>query len=158
MMQEIKRVVDSIHPAPGFQMIFMTPHQAILNRIRNQFDDFHFAYDREIPAVGIVNYMMFTTTPNAMDFKNDFAGIGLPIHELSPKLTPWEIYQHILSYDFKIRDGYLKSNSKYIKMISWTFNDAKKIRCLIHLGVDGIVTDKPKLLRKIALELGKKLD
>ena len=32
------------------------------------------------------------------------------------------------------------------------------MRCLINLGVDGIVTDKPKALRKIALDMGKILD
>ena len=44
---------------------------------------------------------------------------------------------------------------KYINIISWTFNDEKKIKCLINLGVDGIVTDKPKMLREIALSMGK---
>jgi len=158
MLKEIKRIVGGMNPAPRFQFIFTTPHQEVLNGVKNQFDDFLFSYDREIPAVGVINYHRFTTIPQAMEYKNRFAGIGLPIYVGSPTLSPWEIYQHILTLDFKIRDGYIKSNSKYIKMISWVFNDVKKMRCLIHLGVDGIVTDQPKLLRRIALELGKVLD
>ena len=69
-----------------------------------------------------------------------------------------KIYQFVLTRDFSLRDDYKKISSNYIKIISWTFNDEKKMRCLIHLGVDGIVTDKPKLLRRIALDLGKILD
>ena len=37
-------------------------------------------------------------------------------------------------------------------------NKQKKIKCLINLEVDGIVTDKPKMLREIALNMGKVLD
>ncbi|GJL78511.1 MAG: glycerophosphoryl diester phosphodiesterase [Nitrospinaceae bacterium] len=158
MLQAIKNGVDRMHPPPGFDLIFVTPHEEILNRVKHQFSDFLFSYDREIPAVGITNYHRFTSVPHAMQFKNRFAGIGLQMHTGSPILSPWEIYQHILTMDFKIRDNYQKSDSNYIKMISWTFNDEEKLWCLIHLGVDGIVTDRPGTLRRIALELGKVLD
>jgi glycerophosphoryl diester phosphodiesterase len=55
----------------------------------------------------------------------------------------------------KIRDNYKNATSTHINIISWVFNDKKKIKCLINLGVDGIVTDKPKMLREIALDMGK---
>lgn len=158
MLKEIKRIVDGIGPAPGFQMIFMTAHENVLKLARKEFDEFLFSYDREITAIGITNYQRFTTIPKAMSFNNRYASIGLPLHNSSPTLSPWEIYQHVLTKDFSLRDDYKKINSNYIKIISWTFNDEKKMRCLIHLGVDGIVTDQPNLLRKIALDLGKVLD
>ena len=161
MLEEIRRVLGDIDPAPRFQLVLLTPHLEILNRVRNQFDDFLFSYDREIPPVGITNYYRFTTVPSAMDFKNRVASIGSPIDtSLSDHLTPdpWLVYKFILTLDFRIRDNYKKSTSNYIKIISWTFNDEKKMRCLINLGVDGIVTDKPKMLRRIALDMGKILD
>lgn len=158
MLRQIKRIIDSLEPRPVFQSIFLTPHKEVLSLVKNQFDDFTFSYDREIPPIGIINYHRFTSIPGAMELKNSFASIGLPIHSGSPTLDPWEIYQHILTLDFTMRDNYKKGTANYIKIISWTFNDEKKIRCLIHLGVDGIVTDKPKMLRKVALEMGKTLD
>ena len=158
MLREIKKIIDGKKKAPRFQMIFMTPHDNVLKLVRSEYDEFSFAYDREIPAVGIINYHRFTTVPKAMQFKNGFAGIGLPIHDSSPVLSPWKIYQHVLTKDFSLRDDYQKRDSQYTKIISWNFNDEKKMWCLIQLGVNGIVTDKPKLLRKIALDLGKVLD
>jgi hypothetical protein len=96
-----------------------------------------------------------------MDFKNSFASIGFlappSIHEPFTQ-DPWLVYKYILTLDFRIRDNYKKNTSNYIKIISWTFNDEKKIRCLINLGVDGIVTDNPKMLRRIALDMGKNID
>ncbi len=142
-------------------MVFSIPYKDALRKIKNQFSDFIFSFDKEIPFVGVVNYHRFTTIPRAMELKNSFAEIGLATQSdlaSPPVLDPWVIYQHILSLDFKIRDNYLESTSKYIKMISWTFNDEKKMRCLINLGIDGIVTDRPDILRNLALDMGKKLD
>ena len=39
---------------------------------------------------------------------------------------------------------YLKS--KDIKIMVWTINDVETFKYLIQLNVDGIITDKPKLL------------
>jgi len=161
MLKKMRLVIGSIYPTPRFQFIVSTPHKEVLDLIRNRFEEFSFSYDREIPPTGIINYHGFTTIPSAMGFKNSFAGIGFPIHAGLPNSStpdPWLTYKYILTLDFKIRDGYQKSSSNYIKIISWTFNDEKKMRCLINLGVDGIVTDNPKMLRKIALDMGKILD
>jgi glycerophosphoryl diester phosphodiesterase len=164
MLNEIKRVLGNIHPYPHFQFVLLTPHKEILNLIRNQFKEFSFSFDREIFPTGITNYHSFTTVPIAMDFKNSFASIGLPIHvgtpphPAPPGPDPWLIYKYILTMDFRLRDNFKKSTSNYIKIISWAFNDEKKMRCLINLGVDGIITDRPKILRRIALDMGKTVD
>ena len=136
----------------------MTPHKEVLSLIKKRFDEFQFSYDREIPSVGVINYHSFTTVPTAMDFHNKFASIGFPSHisySDSSLLDPWLVYKFILTLDFRIRDNYKISTSNYIKIISWNFNEEKKIRCLINLGVDGIVTDNPKLLRSIAVDMGR---
>ncbi len=161
MLEEIRRIVGGMNPAPRFQVILLTPYKEVLNRVRKKFDEFLFSFDREIPPVGVVNYHGFTTVPSAMDLENSYASIGFPLAETipeNPTPDPWLVYKFILTLDFRIRDNYKKSTSNYIKIISWTFNDEKKMRCLINLGVDGIVTDNPKALRKIALDMGKILD
>ena len=161
MLEEIKKIISGIHPAPRFQWILLTPHNEVLNLVRNKFDEFLFSYDREIPPVGVINYHRFTTVPIAMNFNNSFASIGFPVRvslTAPPTPDPWLVYKFILTLDFRIRDMYKKSTSNYIKIISWTFNDEKKMRCLINLGVDGIVTDQPKMLRRIASDMGKIID
>ena len=94
-----------------------------------------------------------------MNFKNKFSSIGFPRYSSATesKLDPWTVYKFVLTLDLKLRDNYKNATSNYINIISWTFNDEKKIKCLINLGVDGIVTDKPKKLREIALKMGKVL-
>ena len=44
-------------------------------------------------------------------------------------------------------------HSRGLKIMIWTINDIKTFKYLIDLGVDGIITDKPKLLFKTIKEL-----
>ena len=40
-------------------------------------------------------------------------------------------------------------HSKGLKICVWTINDEKTFKKLIDMGVDGIITDKPKLLFQV---------
>lgn len=42
-----------------------------------------------------------------------------------------------------------KCHAKGIKLIPWTVNDVPSMRRLIHLGVDGIITDYPDLIAEV---------
>jgi len=158
MLEEIRRIIDDLPSAMQFELIIMIPHQDILRQVKGRYSEFKFSYDREIPTEGVVNYHRNTAIPAAMQLKNSYASLGRSILPSQARLDPWTTYRFILTLDLKLRDNYKKVTSQYIKIISWTVNDAKKMRCLIHLGVNGIVTDQPERLRKIALELGKTLD
>jgi glycerophosphoryl diester phosphodiesterase len=37
----------------------------------------------------------------------------------------------------------------------WTIDDADEMRRLVHLGVDGLMTDKPSVLKQVLVELGR---
>ena len=45
---------------------------------------------------------------------------------------------------------YLKSNNQ--KVIAWTINDEDKMKMLINIGIDGIMTDNLTLLKKVLIE------
>ena len=159
MLKDMQKVLHSMSSAPRFEIVVSTPRKEVLNRVRETFNEFQFSFEREIPSAGVINYHRFTTVPTAMQYKNIYTSLGFPTRPTNPEEPDaWLIYKFILTLDFKIRDNYQKSSSHYVKIISWTFNDEKKMRCLINLGVDGIVTDNPKLLRRIALDMGKNLD
>lgn len=42
-----------------------------------------------------------------------------------------------------------KCKERGIKVVPWTVNDVETMRSLIHLGVDGIITDYPNLIAKV---------
>jgi glycerophosphoryl diester phosphodiesterase len=41
-----------------------------------------------------------------------------------------------------------------LKVVVWTVNDPADMRRMIEWGVDGIISDRPDLLRKAAGEMG----
>ena len=49
--------------------------------------------------------------------------------------------------------NFLQKNNQ--KVIAWTINDESEMRLLIERGVDGIMTDKILLLKKILIEQNK---
>lgn len=44
-----------------------------------------------------------------------------------------------------------------LQVLAWTVNDTGRMEQLIDMGVDGIVTDRPDLLREVALRRGKRV-
>ena len=40
-------------------------------------------------------------------------------------------------------------HQKKIKVIPWTVNEKKDMKKMIEMGVDGIITDRPKLLKEV---------
>ena len=48
-----------------------------------------------------------------------------------------------------------KCHAKNIQVIPWTVNDVASMRGMIHLGVDGIITDYPNLIREVGKDDGQ---
>ena len=61
--------------------------------------------------------------------------LQIPIYEYGIKLVTKRFVKFI--------------HSKGLKICVWTINDEKTFKYLIDLGVDGIITDKPKLLFEV---------
>jgi glycerophosphoryl diester phosphodiesterase len=54
--------------------------------------------------------------------------------------------------DLVTRDLVHAAHALGMRIVPWTVNDPREMRALIELGVDGIVTDEPALLRSVATE------
>jgi glycerophosphoryl diester phosphodiesterase len=51
--------------------------------------------------------------------------------------------------DLVTRDLVHAAHALGMRLVPWTVNDPREMRALIELGVDGIVTDEPELLREV---------
>ena len=70
-------------------------------------------------------------------YKNEVLGdcLQVPIYQYGIKLVTKRFVKYVQSKDLKIH--------------VWTINDENTMRKLIDLGVDGIITDRPKLLKEV---------
>lgn len=90
------------------------------------------------------------------------------LHRQAPELTLAFLIENISGFDTNIRKlGFLpaiyspyfqlvskklvhKCHAQGIKVIPWTVNDVPAMRGLIHLGVDGIITDYPNKIGEVS--------
>jgi glycerophosphoryl diester phosphodiesterase len=135
--QQIKR-----YP-PGFQIIFISPYEVILDRIRETHPEWEFCYDRvlfdAIPTATQAEARRFSAVKVAQDYGNQYAAVGRPT---AFTLAPFEVYRSVVLEDLRYRH----EQALETRIISWTINDPGEMRELIAMGVDGILTDYPHRL------------
>ena len=91
------------------------------------------------------------------------------MHRQAPEITLAFLIENIRRFDFNMeklgftpaiyspyyqlisRKLVQKCHKKGMKLIPWTVNDVESMRGMIRLGVDGIITDYPNLIREVPL-------
>lgn len=75
---------------------------------------------------------------------------------ISPKLTSDCVQIPIYKYGIKLATKTLVDfcHARDLKVHVWTINEAHAMEKLIKIGVDGIITDRPKLLREVLNSVG----
>jgi glycerophosphoryl diester phosphodiesterase len=73
-----------------------------------------------------------------------------------PVIGAMMVGANILSPDYSMVDGALvgRAHALQLSIIPWTVDDANDMRDQIAIGVDGIITNNPALLRTVVTELG----
>ncbi len=82
--------------------------------------------------------------PGALDFAKRF---GADCVSFGVRRRLWADFRDELGKILTARDA-----GRIGSVIVWTVNDEKRLRELVRYGVDGILTDKPRLLRRIVSE------
>ena len=132
-------------------------HPEVLNVMKKNFPGFEYSLDKEPDFGLILNPSKFSAIKSAVNHNNKFAVAFRP-----RKITVanWTTYRRIIRYDVKLRFKYNKVNpeSRILYLIGGTVNKKRELECLIKLGVGGIQTDFPLLLKEIALQNGRKIE
>jgi glycerophosphoryl diester phosphodiesterase len=157
-------MIDAIHDgfaehiAPaGPQVVFMVPDFAVLTAMKQQSEDqgygYAFTWDIEFPAGIILNPLSYSAVDHAVtSLHNTVASVGRPT---SATLLPWRTYRRTIAYDIQ-RWNEVNANpaaenaGKRIEaLIAWTVDDEDELRCLVKMGVGGVITDAPETLASI---------
>jgi len=112
--------------------------------MKNRQPAFHYSLDVMLPLGIVIDPASFSAVQQARSLGNRYASVGKPT---SLDVAPWSIYRRLIT-----RDRTLMINLPGLsqKLFSWTINKRRELKCLFKMGLDGILTDRPKRLRKIA--------
>jgi glycerophosphoryl diester phosphodiesterase len=140
---------------PTFDVIYSTPCMPVLEAMERR--SFHpdYAFDVEPPFGFVFRPRRFSSAKVAVRFKNAFA---TSVHPKVTTIAPWTTYRRVVREDIRIRERHNRTNPEVpIKRVfAATINERDLIRCLLAIGVDGLITDCPDVVREEAMRAGRK--
>ncbi len=130
----------------GFEIVFETAFTEVLDKMKINYPDNNYLLDIEIPPGFILNPKNYSAVKTAIEKQNQFALLMRPRQFT---LGSWTTYRRAIRYDLKTCSKYLKMNLKNIPtyFICATINEQTEMKCLIKMGINGIITDFPAQLR-----------
>lgn len=151
MLQKISDVVNEFKP--NFNIVFMTPERKILEAMKEVQPENNYTLDSELPMGIVIDPPEFSAVQMAVDYHNTYASAGRPT---ILQLGPWTTYRRQIKYDIKLRKKHNSTTNKPVKkLIGWTINRRREMKCLLRMGINGIVTDRPDRLRNILVKYKK---
>jgi len=144
MMERMEEIISRY--SHRFAIVYETAHPRVLEACKRCRPDRCYTLDVEaIPGI-IIRPSKFSAMRPAILRGNSIATLQRP---RPTTLAPWTTHKRIAQHDLYLRDRHGRKGGEYISLVCFIVNDEEEMRCLVRMGVDGIQTDRPALLRKI---------
>jgi len=155
MLGRITVLIDQYNP--HYAMLVMTPEDEIIKGMIDQNPNLDYTKDIVFPPGIVLHPEGFSAVQTAIDFKINHASAGRPT---ILELAPWTTYRRLVQHDVQLKKKHNDENNNStpdIKgFIGWTINERSEMKCLLKLGIDGLVTDHPQKLFKVVKKLNYK--
>jgi glycerophosphoryl diester phosphodiesterase len=154
MMEGINGLLDRYRPAST--LIFECADVAVLAAMKAHSPQHHYALDIEIPPGLVLNPAAYSAARPALEHDNSYATSARP---RAITLAPWTTYRRVVRHDLRLLN-HLRRHAprrQLPALISFTIDTEEELRTLLKMGVAGIQTNRPDLLRKLVDEMGVRL-
>jgi glycerophosphoryl diester phosphodiesterase len=154
MMDGINKLLA--HYRPASILIFECAEIEVLAAMQAHSPQHHYALDIEPPPGIVLNPAAYSAVRPALAYGNSYATLARP---RAVTLAPWTTHRRIVQHDIRLLNSLQRnaSGQHQPSIISFTIDDEEELRTLVSLGVAGIQTNRPDVLRKIADEMGIQL-
>ena len=155
VVDEIKRLITKFDPS--FEIILETNQKNVFTLIKNKYPELSLCLDIE-PRPGIILLpRQYSAVRKAIKYRNKVA-VALRPRKIT--IANWTTYRRIMKYDARLRSLFNKRHPerKVSRLIAATVNKYQELDCLVRLGINGIQSDFPHLLKEIADKYGRKTE
>ena len=151
MMDGLNRLLARYRPAST--LIFECAAVEVLAAIKAHSPQHHYALDIEPPPGIVLNPAAYSAVRPALAYGNSYATSARP---RAVTLAPWTTHRRIVQHDIRLLNRLQRnaSGQPQPSIISYTIDEEEELRTLVSMGVAGIQTNRPDVLRKIADEMG----
>jgi glycerophosphoryl diester phosphodiesterase len=154
MMEEINGLLDQYRPAAT--LIFECAEGEVLAALKAHSPQHQYALDIEIPPGLVLQPAVYSAARLALEHGNRYATSARP---RATTLAPWTTYRRVVRHDLRLLNHLQRHapGRPLPALIPFTIDAEKELRTLLKMGVAGIQTNRPDLLRKLAEEMGVRL-
>lgn len=143
MLKQIREIMADTNP--GFTVLFMSPEEEIIKEMKKHAPDLNYTCDVELPVGIVLDPEAYSCIKKAIKYKNKFASVGRPT---VLQLGPWTTYRRVIKHDLKEMNKIKDSDNAVERLITWTINRKREMKCLVSMNVSAMVTDRPDRLKK----------
>ena len=133
---------------PEFQIVIETIEPEVLKVLKEKFPQYDYTLDIDPNPGFIFNPEDYSAVKAAINYDNNYA---IAFRPQKVTIANWTTYRRIVQFDLGLKEEH---NTSYpenkIALVGCTVNKRKELRCLFRLGINGIQTDYPQRLKRIA--------
>jgi glycerophosphoryl diester phosphodiesterase len=151
MMDGINTLLARYRPAST--LIFECAEVEVLAAMKAHSPQHHYALDIEPPPGIVLHPAAYSAVRPALAYGNSYA---TPARPRAVTLAPWTTHRRIVQHDIRLLNRLQRRapGQPQPSIINFTIDEEEELRTLINMGVAGIQTNRPDVLRKIADEMG----
>lgn len=143
----VKEMIEQYKPK--FLVIIESPSKAIHKVMKEHYPNLNYCLDIEAPPGIILEPILYSAVTAAM---NNGYSYAITLRPRKITIGNFTTFRRIIMHDIKVtrtlRSIGPEKNIKYL--IAATVSKEKELKCLVRLGVEGIQTDFPARLKRIA--------
>lgn len=132
-----------------FEIIHETAEHEVLEIMKKHFPQNNYLLDTDLPLGLVLNPNKHSAVNIALEKKNQFA---LMMRPRQVTIGSWATYRRVMKNDIKIIIKMLKKSmdNAINYLICATISEKSEMKCLLKMGINGIMTDYPAILRTVA--------
>jgi glycerophosphoryl diester phosphodiesterase len=140
---------------PKFKPVYMSPRPSVWEGIGRLIKGAGLAFDVDLGG-GLVEKEPCDISSSHYARQRG-SGFATTMHPFLWTESPWGTLKNLLNCDLQARDTPPEPGQvpTVEKVVAATIDDAEKMECLVDMGVDGLMTNDPALLRSIAANRGR---
>lgn len=131
-----------------FEIIHETAEPEVLDMMKRHYPQNNYLLDTDIPPGIILNPKKHSAVKPALEKNNNFA---LMMRPRQVTVGSWSTYRRVINNEVKILKKMLKEslNNGINYLVCATISNKSEMKCLVKMGISGIMTDYPAILRTV---------
>jgi len=132
-----------------FEIIHETAEHEVLEVMKKHYPQNNYLFDTDLPLGLVLNPSKHSAVNVALEKKNQFA---LMMRPRQMTVGSWATYRRVMKNDIKIIFKMLKKSmdNAINYLVCATISEKSEMKCLVKMGINGIMTDYPAILRAVA--------